>query len=191
MRLGHGIDHSPPSSAELKKGYGSTSSSVLCIHCHVTGRPLLNTQLYTLRSALFWEITQDIEVVIYRRFGTPFLSSVQELFTLEDGTDMLSRNVTQECLNMGRVGYSKTSVKICHCTLRNFPGSADLIYFMAVTWYHALTRTDCAWISIWEITQNYVQWPGTRESRYFLWFWYYNVLNGTFRCITTVCCMLS
>jgi hypothetical protein len=71
MRLGHGIDQSPMSSAEVKKGHNSTSTSLLCLRCHVTGRPLLNTQLYTLRCALFWEITQSITAVLCRLLGHP------------------------------------------------------------------------------------------------------------------------
>ena len=41
-----------------------------------------------VRSALFWEITQHILVIIYRRFGTITRSHLQE--TLEHGVARLS-----------------------------------------------------------------------------------------------------
>jgi len=43
-----------------------------------------------LRSALFWEITQRMVVIPYRRSGISYR------LTLEDGTDRLSRNVGKE-----------------------------------------------------------------------------------------------
>ena len=49
-------------------------------------------------SSLFWDVTQRWSVLIYRRFGTTSLSlsrlqgSGSRPFTLEDGTDRLSRN---------------------------------------------------------------------------------------------------
>jgi hypothetical protein len=43
-------------------------------------------QIYTL----FWDITQRRVVILYRRFGTTYRSN---FLTLEDGTDMLSRNI--------------------------------------------------------------------------------------------------
>jgi len=43
-----------------------------------------------LRSALFWEITQRMVVIPYRRSGTSYR------LTLEDGTEKLSRNVGKE-----------------------------------------------------------------------------------------------
>ena len=61
---------------------------------------------------------------------------------------MLSRNVAQECLDVGRIGFPETSVKDYNSTLVISEYSVDPIYFIAVT------RTDYAWISIWEITQN-------------------------------------
>jgi hypothetical protein len=44
-------------------------------------------------SALLWDIPQRWMVVLYRRFGTETLFLD---FTLEDGTDRLSRNVGTE-----------------------------------------------------------------------------------------------
>jgi hypothetical protein len=54
-----------------------------------------------MRTALLWDITQRRVVILYRRFWTIYLiikgQEVQEekvdFLTLEDGTDMLSRNV--------------------------------------------------------------------------------------------------
>jgi hypothetical protein len=72
-----------------------------------------------MRSAFFWDIKQRWVVVLYRRFGTTYWShlqgfrlldllktgpigwpetSVQKVFTLEDGTDRVSRNVGTELL---------------------------------------------------------------------------------------------
>ena len=60
--------------------------------------------VYYFRSALFWDVTQRRVVVLYRRFGTTYLprleASISQFFldvwTLEDGTHMLSRNVATE-----------------------------------------------------------------------------------------------
>jgi hypothetical protein len=62
-----------------------------------------------MASALFWDITQRIVVIPYRRFGTTYRSylyvsrnpriGIQAgLLTLEDGTDRLSRKVSNELL---------------------------------------------------------------------------------------------
>ena len=53
------------------------------------------------RLALFCIFTQSIVVIPYRRFGTTYrhhiqVSKNQEVLTLEDGTDILSRNVGKE-----------------------------------------------------------------------------------------------
>ena len=58
---------------------------------------------------VFWDITQFIVVIPYRRFGTTYRSHLQgsinprrkrvffwNFFTFEDRTDMLSRNVGKE-----------------------------------------------------------------------------------------------
>jgi hypothetical protein len=45
-----------------------------------------------MRSSLLWGIMQHRVVVLYRRFGTTYLSHLH-FVTLENGTDMLSRNV--------------------------------------------------------------------------------------------------
>jgi hypothetical protein len=58
----------------------------------------------SLRTALFWGVTQRRVVILYRRFGTTYQSHLQgsrsqrrklvlEFLTLENGTDTLSRNV--------------------------------------------------------------------------------------------------
>jgi hypothetical protein len=51
-------------------------------------------------SELFWDITQRRMVIIYRRFGITYRSYLEGFFldflTLEDGTDMLYRNVGKE-----------------------------------------------------------------------------------------------
>jgi len=62
-----------------------------------------------LKSALFWDITQYRVVIPYRLFGTTYRSHLQVsrnprrnsdfllgFLTLEDGTNMLSRNVGKE-----------------------------------------------------------------------------------------------
>ena len=49
------------------------------------------------RSALFWEITQPILVILYRRFGTTQRSDLQGLtIQKEDGTDRFYRNAGKE-----------------------------------------------------------------------------------------------
>jgi hypothetical protein len=54
--------------------------------------------VHILRSALSWDITQHSVVVVYWRFRTTYRYYIQGLtiLTLEDGTDMLSRNVGTE-----------------------------------------------------------------------------------------------
>jgi hypothetical protein len=47
-----------------------------------------------MRSAVFWDITQNTMVIPYRRFWTSYRYYIQG--TLEDGTDRLSRNVGKE-----------------------------------------------------------------------------------------------
>jgi hypothetical protein len=54
-----------------------------------------------MRSALFWIITQSLVVIPYRPLGTTFRSQLQvsknqEVLTLKNGTDILSRNVSKE-----------------------------------------------------------------------------------------------
>ena len=54
-----------------------------------------------LRNALFWVITLRILVIPCRRFGTTYRSHLQRSrtqssFTIEDGTDRLSRNVGKD-----------------------------------------------------------------------------------------------
>ena len=57
-----------------------------------------------IRSVLFWDITQRIVVIPYRRFGTTYLSYLQGSnprlvsLTLADETDKLSRNVGSELI---------------------------------------------------------------------------------------------
>jgi hypothetical protein len=47
-----------------------------------------------IRTALFWVITQPVEVISYRRVGITYRTSLQGL-TPEDGTDKLFRNVSK------------------------------------------------------------------------------------------------
>jgi hypothetical protein len=57
-------------------------------------------------SAPFWDITERQVVIVYRRFGKTYRSHLQGLgspnlffldfFIVEDGTDMLSRNVGKQ-----------------------------------------------------------------------------------------------
>jgi hypothetical protein len=68
------------------------------------GHPMHRTST-TLRSALFWDITQRRVVILYRRFRTTYRSHLQWSYflTLEDGTNTWSRNVrtelhTQRCV---------------------------------------------------------------------------------------------
>jgi len=52
-----------------------------------------------VRSALFWDITQRIVVISYRRLGTTdrcFVQGLSIFFTLEDGTDRLYPDVGKE-----------------------------------------------------------------------------------------------
>jgi hypothetical protein len=47
-----------------------------------------------MRSLLFWDVTQPIVIVRYRRFGSKFRSHLQgSSLTLQDVTDTLPRNV--------------------------------------------------------------------------------------------------
>jgi hypothetical protein len=63
------------------------------------------------RSPLFWDITQRIMVIPYRRLGTTVRFHLQGL---EDGTERLS-------LKMGSICLPKTSVRNCHYTPCNIP----------------------------------------------------------------------
>jgi hypothetical protein len=48
-----------------------------------------------MRSALFWDITKRVVVIIFRRFGTIYCSHLQDL-ALEDGNNTVFRNLTNE-----------------------------------------------------------------------------------------------
>ena len=63
---------------------------------------------WNLRSALFWDITQRWVVVLYRRFGTNYLSHLQGSWTSWP-------------LKMGPIGFPETSVQNYHSTLCNIP----------------------------------------------------------------------
>jgi hypothetical protein len=55
-----------------------------------------------MRFAIFWDITQRIVAISYRRFGTTYTSHIQasnsrvKIMALEDGTERLLRNVDNE-----------------------------------------------------------------------------------------------
>ena len=56
---------------------------------------------YSVRIAPVWTVSQRVVVIHYQRFGTTFLSRLEglknpRLLTLDDGTDMLSRNVGKD-----------------------------------------------------------------------------------------------
>jgi hypothetical protein len=61
-----------------------------------------DTELLKTISALFWDITQRVVVILYRRFVTPYRSHLQgslsprRSFLLEDGANRLFRNVGME-----------------------------------------------------------------------------------------------
>jgi hypothetical protein len=61
-----------------------------------------------LRSAFFWVITHRTVVIPYWLFGTTYLSYPQGSKNLEDGNDMLSRNVGTELLPY-TAQYSRTA----------------------------------------------------------------------------------
>jgi hypothetical protein len=50
---------------------------------------------HSLRTSLFWVITQRVEVISYRRFGTTYWSYLQYL-TFKNGTYNFSRNVSKK-----------------------------------------------------------------------------------------------
>ena len=55
----------------------------------------------SLRTALFWAVTQRVVVIPYRRFGTTYRSRLsrvknQRFLTLDEGTDTFPRNVGKE-----------------------------------------------------------------------------------------------
>jgi hypothetical protein len=55
-----------------------------------------------MRLAIFWDITQRVVVISYRRFGITYPSHLEEsnsrvkIVALEDETNRLSRNVGKE-----------------------------------------------------------------------------------------------
>jgi predicted acetyltransferase len=70
-----------------------------------------------LRFALFWDITQRLVVVMYRRFGTTYLSHLQE--TRSPRTKLSSW--TSWPSNMGPIGCPETSEQSYHSALLNIP----------------------------------------------------------------------
>ena len=68
-----------------------------------------------MRSVLFWDITQWIVVIPYRRFGTTYKSHLQDDLNLADGTCRLSQNVGKEL----------------HYKPCNIPEEQDIHYFLA------------------------------------------------------------
>ena len=72
-----------------------------------------NTSVKDKRSALFWDITQRIAVIYYRRFGTNSRSLL-----------LRSRNFQEiilDFLKMGPMGFPETPVRNYYYTLRNIP----------------------------------------------------------------------
>jgi len=65
---------------------------------HADRRTGMSEAMRGIRPALFWDITQPLEVIFCRRFGTTLsvLSSRVKNKKNEVGTDRLSRNVSKE-----------------------------------------------------------------------------------------------
>ena len=45
--------------------------------CHISAK-IIHSESISLRSALFWDLTQPTVVISYRRLGTPYVSYFQE-----------------------------------------------------------------------------------------------------------------
>jgi hypothetical protein len=67
-----------------------------------------------VRIALFRDIMRRRVVIVYRRFGTTYLSHLLVLLTLENGTDTLSRNVSKQLPSRSRVMSQKNAVLRIH-----------------------------------------------------------------------------
>ena len=94
----------PSSQSTFTKRHGVSTPEDLNLHwnsrwnsyrLHRTIYRILIPQCH-LRSALFWDITQRTLVIPYRIFSTTHQSYHQDIMTLEDGRDLLSRNVGEE-----------------------------------------------------------------------------------------------
>jgi hypothetical protein len=79
-------------------------------HRNFTIRESCISRSLTVRTALFWAITQRIVVFPYRRFGTTYGSHLQG-----------ARNQDYWLMKMGMMGCPETSVINYHYTLRNSP----------------------------------------------------------------------
>jgi hypothetical protein len=79
-------------------------------------------------SALFWDITQRRVVILYRRFGTTYLSNC----------------CTSWPLKMGPICCPETSVKGHHSTLRNIPEErrSQMISYITKTQCFCVTKTN-------------------------------------------------
>ena len=71
-------------------------------------KPALIQPTFSLRSALFWDVTQRIVVIPYGRFGTTYRSELQG-----------PRNPLSWPLKMGPISCPEKSVSNYHCKLRN------------------------------------------------------------------------
>jgi hypothetical protein len=76
-----------------------------------------NIERETIRSALFWDITQRRVIILYRRDGT---TNRFQLQGCRSPRIELS-SWTSWPLKMGPIGCLETSVQNCHSTLRNIP----------------------------------------------------------------------
>jgi hypothetical protein len=79
---------------------------------HKTVYFYFNTYVKDKRSALFWDVTQRIAVIPYRRFGTNYRSLLWSR-NLQD--------ITLDFLKMGPIGCPEMSVRNYYYALRNIP----------------------------------------------------------------------
>jgi hypothetical protein len=75
------------------------------------------------RTALFWVMTQRVVGIYYRRFGTTYQLNLQR-----------SRILGSRPLRTGKIGYSETSVRNYHYSLRHSPEecSSQLLRILCV-----------------------------------------------------------
>ena len=116
--------------------------SVVKLNCEIY---CINVTFLGVRSALFWDITQRRVVMIYRRFGTTYLSHLEgsrspkktwtswplKIEPIRWPETSVSNYHTTWSLKMKHVRFPETSVKIYHATSQK---SAHLINIVAEAW---------------------------------------------------------
>ena len=112
-----------------------------------------------MRSLLFWDVTQRRLVIIYRRFGTTYLSRLQ-------GSSSSARP-----LKIRPIRCPETSVNNYQSTLRNIPEERSQGYyftFFSPTWlYHLI-------VDQFSVIYNVAYAHGGQYKSRFRWVWFHS-----------------